>query len=397
MKKLILLACFIIATAFSQKHDPALKPYVEFLGKNPVSAKEYVLELFKDHDIVIICERGHPELTQYDLFLSIVSDPRFINDVGNVFTEIGLSTQADRVNAFVHAENLPPDTVGRRLIEFQRNCTFHPIWENINYPYFIRGIYALNQKLPVGKKINLFNSDMPFDWATVDTTQLRMFWDGLGTRDSVIASQVITRFDAMERTAGKRHKALVIMNYRHAFGHKFETTKGVRPQNVGRFLFDRYGDRVANAYLNFVALKAVRSDNDIDFVAIQDGKWDASFKAMKITDAGFDFQNSPFGRDTFDIYPRKVEFTYQDVFNGLLYYLSPDRQKYVPGVPGLVDSGFTQEIQRRFRLLSTLPGGRFKPMTDKDLRGFMHDANTRREVQIDMLDSLQTQIGKWLK
>jgi hypothetical protein len=326
-----------------------------------------------------------------------VSDERFIENVGNVFTEIGLSTQADRVNTFVHAEKLPPDTVNRRLLEFQRNCTFHPIWENFNYPYFIRGIYTLNQSLPQEKKINLFNSDVPFDWATVDTTQIRVFWEGIGTRDSVMASQIIRRFDGIGKIVGGRHKALVIMNYRHAFGHKFETVKGVKPQNVGRFLFDRYGDRVANAYINFVALRDVKSDNDMAFAAIQDGKWDASFKALNITDAGFDFAHSPFGRDTFDIYPRKFQLTYEDVFNGFVFYLPLEHHKYVPGVPGLVESSFLGEIKRRFVLLSSLPGGRFKPLSDSEVEGFMHDANNKREVPTMMLDSLQVQIKKWMR
>jgi hypothetical protein len=375
--------------------NPNLKPYVDFLTNQKGSAKDYVLSLFENHDLVILCERAHPDITQYDLFLAIISDPRFINSVGNIFTEVGISTQSRQVNEFLHAENLPADSVDQIVLRFQRNCSFFPLWENYNYSYFLRGLYMLNQDLQSDKKINLFNSDVPFDWNTIDEAQLKEFWNQLPTRDSVIASQVIQRFDEISGSREARRKALVIMNYRHAFGHKFERTEGVKPQNVGRYLFERYGHRVANVYINFVALRDVRSDNDMGFAAIQDGKWDAAFKAVNIKDAGFNFINSPFGKDTFDIWPVKVNFTFQDVFDGFVFYLPLEEHKNVIGIPGFIDSSFAQEVVRRYALFSTLPGGRFKPLTDID--GLKNDFNVKRERHLFMLDSLSVQIDKWLR
>ncbi len=371
-----------------------LKPYVDFLNVQQSSAKDYILGLFENHDLVILCERAHPDITQYDLFLSIISDSRFINSVGNIFTEVGISTQSREVNEFLHAGNLPADSVEQIVLRFQRNCSFFPLWENYNYSYFLRELYKLNVGLPGDKKVNLFNSDVPFDWKTIDEARLKEFWNQLPQRDSIIASQVIRRFDEIINSREPRHKALVIMNYRHAFGHRFERTEGVKPQNVGRYLFDRYSNRVANVYINFVALRDVRSDNDMAFAAIQDGKWDAAFKAVNIKDAGFNFRNSPFGKDTFDIWPSKVNFTFQDVFDGFAFYLPLEEQKNVTGIPGFIDSSFAQEIIRRFALFSTLPGGRFKPLAD--IEGLKNDLNVKRERQLFMLDSLTVQIGKWL-
>jgi len=370
-----------------------LKPYVDFLNTQQRSAKDYVLSLFENHDLVILCERAHPDITQYDLFLGIISDPRFIDSVGNIFTEVGTSTHSWEINEFLHAENLPADSLDQIVLRFQRNCSFFPLWENYNYSYFLRGLYMLNRGLQSDNKVNLFNSDVPFDWNTIDEVQLREFWSQLPQRDSIIASQVIRRFDEIVCSHEPRHKALVIMNYRHAFGHRFERTKGVKPQNVGRFLFDRYGDRVANVYINFVAVRDVRSDNDMAFAAIQDGKWDAAFKAVKIKDAGFDFRNSPFGRDTFDIWPFKVGLTFQDVLDGFAFYLPLEEHKNVTGLPGLIDSSFAQELIRRYALLSTLPGGRFKALTD--IEALKNDVNVKRERPFFMLDSLSAQIGRW--
>jgi hypothetical protein len=377
--------------------NPAIKEYVEFLSNHKTSAKEYVLDLFKDHDLVILCERAHPDITQYDLFLAIISDPRFVRSVGNVFTEIGISTQGREVNKLLHEEDLPPDSVDQRVLRFQRNCSFYPLWENYNYSYFIRGLYNLNQSLESDRKVNLFNSDMPFDWNTIDEPLLKAFWNQLGTRDSIIAFQVIRQFDEIRNSPNAQRKALVIMNYRHAFGHKFERAPEVKAQNVGRYLFDRYGDRVANVYINFVALRDVRSDNDMSYAAIQDGKWDAAFKVLNIKDAGFDFKNSPFGKDTFDIWPMKVNFTYEDVFDGLAYYLPLEEQKYVIGIPGFIDSTFAQELMRRFALFSTLPGGRFTPKSEAEIGAMKERYNKKEERPVGWLDSLNVQIKKWLR
>lgn len=49
-------------------YDSALDPYVDFLKEQTTSAKDYILGLFDDYDIVILCERNHRDMTQYDLF-----------------------------------------------------------------------------------------------------------------------------------------------------------------------------------------------------------------------------------------------------------------------------------------------------------------------------------------
>lgn len=72
------------------KHYPVDKnaqAKIDFINTNPVSAKDYVLQLFDKYDIVVLGERNHDEMTQYDLFYDIVSDTLFIQRVGHIFTE----------------------------------------------------------------------------------------------------------------------------------------------------------------------------------------------------------------------------------------------------------------------------------------------------------------------
>ena len=393
-----LLTALLISTwgdSSQLAYKSELKPYVEFLKLQKVSAKDYILRLFDDHDIVILCERDHRDITQYDLFLSIIADNRFVESVGNVFTEVGVSTLNPEINRFLHAEGLPVDSVNRMVMQFQRYCSIFPIWDKYNFSYFIKGLYDLNQRLPGERKVNLFPSDMPFDWHTMNVDRLKEFWDRIRSRDSVIALQIIKKFEEIDKSAAKRKKALIIMNYRHAFGHKFEHPLGVKPDNVGRYLFERYGERVANVYVNCHAILPGSTDRKAVAAAIQNGKWDAAFKALQLTDVGFNFDGSPFGEDQFDIWPLKQHFKYKDVFDGFVFYKPVDEHLLVVGIPGIIDSVFAPEILRRYALYNELPIQATKLTSDLDSIKTLY--NVKREFRYEMLDSLTTQIGQWLR
>ena len=70
-----------------------VQPYVTYLKNNAKPPVEYIMQLFKNYDFVILAERLHAETTQWDLIWELTSDPRFIKSVGNIFTEYGSVTQ----------------------------------------------------------------------------------------------------------------------------------------------------------------------------------------------------------------------------------------------------------------------------------------------------------------
>lgn len=384
----LFLASLLFVTLAQESYSQQIEPYLKFLRSPHMTAKDYVISLFTDHDIVILCERIHTEFTQYELFTDIIADQRFIDSVGNVFTEIGSISQSSAINNLLLGPDLPASSVDNAVVDFQRNCSIWPLWSNSNLAFLIHRVYELNKKLPFEKKVRLYPSDVPLDWRTMDTTQLQQFWKTAGSRDSIIASQIIERFDAIVRSPMGRKKALVIMNYRHAFGNRWEYPVGKKSGNVGRFLFDRYGARVANVYVNGLAI--TEKEN---LGIIQNGKWDASFDLAGIENLGFDFSDSPFGDDQFDIWPYKDHpFTYKDVFNGFAFYLPLQKHKIAYGFPGLVDSTFAQELVRRTLMYQSVPNMKMNMSTDWPvLQGF----NTKREFNLPYLDSLSAQIKRW--
>jgi len=388
---ILLLATALFDTGNCLAQINSISPYVTYLNGQNQSAKDYILDLFNDHDIVIICERLHGEMTQYDLLADIISDKRFIEKVGNVFTEVGVSTLNPSLNKFLHTKDLAPDTVENRIVHFQRNCSFWPIWDNKNYSCFLHALYSINNSLPAEDAINVYPSDLPFSWEGADSLTMLKLRIMIAGRDSTMASQIIARFNEIRNSNQKRKKALVIMNYRHAFSQEFFIS-GHSLKNTAYFLFKQYGNRVANVLFNTVG-----TTND-GFNLLQDGKWDAAFKLLNKENIGFDFRNSTFGKDSFDLWPYRSDFTYQDVFTGFIFFQPIEKHHTIEGYRGLVDASFRNELMNRIDLIGVV-GGEFKKMANLkkvllDDNSFLNVEDDRKYYQVDTLTSKR---DSWLK
>jgi len=295
--------------------------YTSFLSKQNSSPKEYILNLFEKYDIVILCENFHGEATQWDLIFDIVSDKRFIENVGAVFTEYGSAAHQDKVDRFLftHYES---DTLREReaaSIMWYMSGGFYSFLVNLN---------KLNSTLDDSLKVREYFTDM-IDWDYFVTGSRRDI-PLIEKRDSLMAQVTIDWYNhAVE--SGSRNKCLVVTNYRHAFGYpngvekikdnpKFlNLTSGCQ----GHYIFEAIPGRVAN-----VMQLAPRKTQKFFFPflfneLIQNGKWQKAFEEIGNQPLGFDLKGSPFGTDGFDMYPLrggKLIHTYQDFFTGLIFH-----------------------------------------------------------------------------
>ena len=349
---LLLVVAFISSCKQTSKEtntkQGGLAEYVDFIEEHKNnSAKEYILSLFNDHDFVIICERDHRDISQYDLYNDIISDPYFISHVGNVFMEIGVKNSQDRIDDFIFSENVDSLTKYRKLREIQRNVSYYPIWEKYNYSYFIESIYELNQELDTANKIKVFPSDIYMDWNEIrDYDDMVENYSRKGIRDSLIAENIIRKITTLEKQKEGKVKALMILNFHHGFNNRFT----LEPSS-GNFLFKAYNGRIANVLMNYTT-EDVESDNGAE-VPFQDGKWDAAFLVNGNPSIGFDFKNSPFGKDSFDFYPYEPHnYTYSDIFTGYAFYKPISEFNLVLGFPGYLEDGFGEEARRRIELLA---------------------------------------------
>ena len=353
LRKYLALLSLILHFAVIGQHE-ALKPYIEFIEKQTTDPVDYVFELFDKYDIVILGERDHRDTTQYVLIEKIMSDPRFTQKVGHVFTEVGVCNQTDNANRVLKSDYLSEEDFTHDLRNLYRNIDYEAIWEKYNYWYFLNSIYQINKKLPQNEKITLHLADVTFDWSECrDTVTWKNFLPQLegNYRDLVMGMNIIRGFDQiLQDDSDSRKKTLVILNRPHSYQNYICTTGGdhLYPLNsAASYVFDYYPEKVANVMINWRKLK------DKDYL-ISNGKWDAAFHFMNNPSVGFDMENSPFGEDLFDHYdkPALNNTRYKDIYTGFIFYLPIERWALTMGIPDIVTEDFHAELLRRIYVAS---------------------------------------------
>lgn len=342
MKKLFVLY-FLFLSSYFYTQNPEIKPYVEDLNKiDKITAKEYILQKFKTHDIVILCERDHSDISQYELIKEILSDDYFKEKVKNVFTEIGVINLQPEITDFLKTRGLDNSYVEKKLTEFQQNATFSPFWERYSYHYFLKTIYDINNYSE--NQISLYPSDSEFDWKKVKTVEdyTREYEIEIEPRDSLIAYNIINQYEKIKNPDNK--KALIIMNYRHAF--KIHTvSNGILNKNTTKYLSDYFGNQAVSILSNRPVF--FRKEKGWTYKLIQEGKWDAAFKYLKIEDIGFDFNNTTFGNDLLDMWDINAPYKYKDAFDGFVFYKIIEKHDLIDYYNGLISKDFEKEFFRR--------------------------------------------------
>ena len=102
---ILLLFCCSVNANEPLKYSKKLAPWVDFLEKQNTSGIDYIFELFEKYDLVVICERMHPEYTQYNFIYQIVTDPRFVESEGKIYTEIFSIAGTEMYNRLTFTED----------------------------------------------------------------------------------------------------------------------------------------------------------------------------------------------------------------------------------------------------------------------------------------------------
>jgi hypothetical protein len=335
-------------------YDPAIEKYVRFLETQKQTPVDYIMGLFAKYEIVVLCERAHPETTQYDMICQLARDQRFQQQVGHIFTECGSVSLRPAVEELLTSDQLSEEQTQQKLRAIYQNFDFMVVWDKTNSYDFLQRISQLNRSLPKGARVHIWPCDVASDWSRITKDNYRQIEQQLGQRDKIMADNFAAKFNEIQKSSGNQKKALVIMNYRHAFTH-FRLERGGKVKNIENmtgFLLAAYPGKVANVMINGTGLLVGSRDNPAGATAIQNGQWDAAFIVAGNPNRGFDFKGSPFGADPFDYFPFPipVSYTYQDVFTGFVFYKPLDEHRMSFGVAGLLDPAFTAELVRRCQI-----------------------------------------------
>jgi hypothetical protein len=321
------------------------RPYVEFLKKQKISPVDYVIGLFDKYEIVVLAERDHREMTQWDFIYDIVKDRRFIEQSGIVFTEYGQTGMQEYLDNFMNTDNLSDAEIHHRVVGILRNMPIDPYWTNYNIYNYFKKLYRLNQTLSPQKRIRHFLTDEPVDWSKIKSADDYGKYLGTtqGHRDNYMAQTIIDKTKNISKVSQKHPRCLVIMNSRHGM----DLTKrdpDIRRRNTYEILKDTFENKAANVLINCRL-----------FVPFAAGAWEDAFESVGNKPVGFNFKDTPFGNDNFDyfisyflIYLRNLKF--KDVFTGFVFLNSYNEQYNNQYITGFY-KGFEQEYIQKAQII----------------------------------------------
>ncbi len=309
----------------------SVSKYVDYLKNNRQDINDYVMGLFEKYDYVVLCERHHQDMMQYDMIYDLVTDSRFVDKVGVVFTEIGCAESRDAYRTFVETTFQNDTLVEKELASFlMKNQTVHLLWPNTNWFSFLKRMYYFNHDRE--KKVEIMFADR--NW--IDRTEL-------AHRDSVMADNIIKTIES-----DRLKKSLIIMKYRHAF---------FTPGCCGEYIQRRFPGKVANVMINNVKLDflSLALGKEIARPDLRYGEWEVAFEQMPTDAFAFDLKDSPFGKDKFDYFAlpwaKENDMTYQDMFNGFIYYKALADHRASVGFNHLFDPENRAKLEEREKLL----------------------------------------------
>lgn len=154
--------------------------------------------------MVILCERSHPEVTQYDMIYGLVSDPRFEQHVGHIFTEIGSVTLQPYIETLLMNDQLTDEQVNEKLRYIARNMGHDAGWEKTIFYDFLKKLFYLNRSLPKERQVHAYPTDLDIRWedATKETwTAFEM--TKLNQRDRLEADNIISKFNEIRQAGGQ--------------------------------------------------------------------------------------------------------------------------------------------------------------------------------------------------
>lgn len=410
-KSLFLLFFIILSITFSFAQSE-LTPYVEFLQKQQ-TPKEYIFTLWKESDIIILGERDHRDTTQYNLILDILSDKRFIENIGYLYLEVGVVNATEDANALIKENFVNQSDFNKRFTELQMKEVWHPQpWLNYNRYQLLSGLAKINRNLPKEKQITIGLIDMEFCWDDMTPEKYKKFITTdmskeFTTREKIMADNFLALYSVQPRRNDTK-KALIITSREYAGKQTFSYLNKKTKRQAG-YIKDVLEEKVKTVALNWYKWlplnwhRSVLPDKTNGLSA--NGKWDAVFELTNNTPTGFDLESSPFGNDEYD-YAYHKGLKWKDVFDGFIFYIPYYSHTAKMGFPFELSSEQAKEVIRRTMIYEKAHGNTknirlLKWLGWIEKNRVKKDYNRQRELQcIDFYPNSEKwidEMNKWIE
>jgi hypothetical protein len=292
-----------------------------FLIKNWRSPEQYIVDKFKEHDIVLLSE---DHAVKHNLLMAQAVIPMLYKaGVYNFGMEFGAEEDQQLLDSLVTAPEYS-DEVAKKIM-----FSYNVGWVFKEYRDIYKAAWALNKTLPEGaKKFRILNLSYRYNWASCDD---RFF----GVRTPEMCSRVFNRGNTeffraniiKKNILDKHEKILVITGFGHAFTRYKTPYYDYREENFYRFDTHRMGNLLYNMAPKKVFTILLhypfesRSVGPFILYPPANGYIDAVMKRFKDKRVGFDLVNTPFGqlKDTSFYSIGSKDFRLQDMADGYIY------------------------------------------------------------------------------
>ena len=296
------------------------EPFVTYLKTNGKPPIEYVIDKFKQHDVVMLGEMH--ETREVCEFISNLIEPLCHEANVKCFAmEVLKYKNQHLANQLVTGEKYDDELV----LQLFRDCGW-PSWGFQEYMDILKAIWQVNRTLPPDKeKIKVVCLDSDWDgsvlWSGQQLWKLPDIFYRMATRDNFMA-KVLER-----EVLQKGEKALVQVGGNHAFTHYRQplVKKGkvlAEAKRFGFILHRKYDDRIFDISVHKWHFSPSLVNGTAEPRSPLGGLLEDVFKANENKPIGFDVIDSPFAalrdsNDYFFAYQKYVIFS--DVAQGYVF------------------------------------------------------------------------------
>lgn len=135
--------------------------------KQPAPADDGIFAAFQRHPLVGLSD-DHALAQEEDYYVSLISDPRFAKEVGNVVVEFGNASQQQTIDHYVNGEDMPYAEL-RNVWGDTSYVGWFPTVTALGYLNFYAAVRAVSAKLPIEERIHVWLGGRPVNWAKVRT------------------------------------------------------------------------------------------------------------------------------------------------------------------------------------------------------------------------------------
>jgi hypothetical protein len=344
--------------SYSQK-EGLISDYLEVLNKKSQEPVDFINNKLNEYDLIIFDDALHSAKEPFDFYQKLIKDSLFIKKCKYIFVEAFSIASQPLVYEYLN-NSVRDSTI--LLPVFQDDFTGMG-FRYKTYLDLLSTIWQENKKLSLTEKIKVICVDQPIYWEGIHTREdYDIFQKSLTGRDYFmykVISQTLDNFKSGE-------KGVFFTNTRHAY-KRLKRVNNELYWNTGTFLNQwhpgkSYSVRIHNVNLFIRARLEKKSQSSTEgldevsynWVRMENGLWDKSFKEMGNIPLAFSLKNNIFGKSAYAgnlMLNVADNQTMYDVYDGIIFLAPLEELHFSAKTDFIYTNSFKKELKRRIQLL----------------------------------------------